>query len=157
MEGACGKIVDTTTQDVVTKVMHTHKRKAKTLSVEDQVRLQEWARNVMADYKILFVPAVVGMETNSYSMKRVDVSEPLEMLSVEEHGVFSEVKQFFAASRGAGIFPADFELYLQPDGRVALLDFDKFSIWNPDGSVLFPWGSILDAASVKNNFHCFVE
>ena len=32
------------------------------------------------------------------------------------------------------------KLYLQPDGRVALIDFDKFGIWNSDGSVEVPWG-----------------
>jgi hypothetical protein len=40
------------------------------------------------------------------------------------------------------VFPIDYELYVQPDGRVAMIDFDKFSSYK-DGTITFPWGLTL--------------
>lgn len=60
-----------------------------------------------------------------------------------------ELQQFYRKGRSLGIYPQDFELYKQPDGRVAMVDFDKFGIWNTDGSVEFPWGLRWTASQVK--------
>jgi hypothetical protein len=54
------------------------------------------------------------------------------------------------------IFPCDYELYLQPDGRVALIDFDKFGIWLSDGSVETPWGETWTDELALNIIECVI-
>jgi len=71
-------------------------------------------------------------------MERIDVSQLLE--DPKEHPVLQDLKIFYDRAKLAHIFPADYELYIQPNGRVAMVDFDKFGTWADDGSVLFPWG-----------------
>ena len=74
-------------------------------------------------------------------MERIDVSKPLE--EPRGHTVLNDLKIFYERAKAAHIFPADYELYIQPDGRVAMVDFDKFGTWEDDGSVVFPWGLTL--------------
>lgn len=154
MEGACGKILDTKSPGVVVKKIHRRRRAQQrtcSLSAEEQARLQEWAAIlcVSSGFKTLFVPRAWGADRYSYSMERIDVSQPIELSSVKDHPVFPELKLFFEKAKEASVFPADFELYKQPDGRVALVDVDKFATWKDDGSVLFPWGLELTAEQVK--------
>jgi hypothetical protein len=51
---------------------------------------------------------------------------------------------FYAMAAQQNIFPCDYELYRQTNGRVALIDFDKFAEWRDDGTVVFPWGQVLE-------------
>lgn len=73
-------------------------------------------------------------------MDRIQVNKPLEVLEAKAHPVFEELKAFYLAAKQCSVFPADYELYIQPDGRVAMVDFDKFALWSPKGEVVFPWG-----------------
>jgi hypothetical protein len=58
----------------------------------------------------------------------------------------AELKLFYEKAKETGIFPCDYELYRQPDGRIGLIDFDKFAAWVKTESheVLFPWGLTWD-------------
>ena len=51
----------------------------------------------------------------------------------------NDLKLLYAAGFKSGYYPADFELFRQPDGSVAMVDFDKFGWWREDGAVRFPW------------------
>ena len=73
-------------------------------------------------------------------MQRIDCSRPIEILSNDIDGLNQELAIFYMKALAYEIFPCDYELYLQDDGRVALVDFDKFGAWDSDGSVDMPWG-----------------
>jgi hypothetical protein len=162
MEGACGKILSTDDGSVVIKKIHRRKRAQQrtcSLSADGQARLQEWAATVCASsgFTRLTVPRAWGADRFTYKMERIDVSKPLELLSVKTHPVKEELRVFYEKARQASIFPADFELYIQPDGRVAMIDFDKFAQWKTDGSVVFPWGLELDADQVKDSLAAWTD
>lgn len=145
MEGANGKILDTQDSAVVIKKIHRHHRahqRSGSLTAEQQARMQEWARGVChsAGFKLLFVPRAWDADKYQYKMDRIYVDKPLEVLDAKSLPVFDELKVFYATAKACCIFPADYELYVQPDGRVAMVDFDKFATWSPKGEVLFPWG-----------------
>jgi hypothetical protein len=149
MEGANGKILDTEDPLVVIKKVHRRNRahhRTGSLTAEQQMVRQESARKAceQAGFKVLFVPRAWDAERFQYKMNRIDVTKPLEVMEAKTHPVFEELKRFYTIAKGAGIFPADYELYIQPDGRVAMVDFDKFGIWrlSGDGEVVFPWGQV---------------
>lgn len=144
MEGACGKILSTDNPAVVLKKVHRRNRAQQrtcSLGAEQQARMQEWARGicVQARFTLLFVPRAWDAEKHSYKMDRIEVNNPLELLATKDHAVLQELKAFYLSAEKHHIFPADFELYVQPDGRVAMVDFDKFASWH-NGEIVFPWG-----------------
>lgn len=154
MEGASGRIEATNKKNIVRKVVYSRsssQKKTSSLRAPAQAAMQKRMRNLTKEFKLLFVPDVYEIANTSYTMDRVDVSKPIEMMSIQEYSVFSEIQKFFQLCRSEGIYPADFELYEQPDGRVALLDFDKFATWAKDGSITFPWGQTLTAKEVSVN------
>jgi hypothetical protein len=144
MEGACGKILSTDDPKVVIKKVY-HRNRAQqrscSLRAEEQARMQEWARGlcVKAGFQLLFVPRAWDAEKHSYKMDRIDVSSPLEVTDVKNHVALKELKAFYTAAMEASVFPVDYELYVQPDGKIAMVDFDKFASWQ-DGTITFPWG-----------------
>jgi hypothetical protein len=145
MEGANGKILDTENPGVVLKKIHRHRRaqqRSCSLTAEQQARTQEWARGLChrAGFKLLFVPRAWDAAQYHYKMDRIHVDTPLEVLEAKAHPVFEELKVFYEVAKRCSIFPADYELYIQPDGRVAMVDFDKFAAWSSNGEVVFPWG-----------------
>jgi len=148
MEGACGKILDTEDPKVVIKKVHRRNRahyRTGSLRAEQQMRLQECARKACeaAQFKLLFVPKAWGAERFQYKMERIQVDKPLELMDVKNHPVLEELKAFYSLAKRNALFPADYELYVQPDGRVAMVDFDKFGKWLfIRGEVVFPWGQV---------------
>lgn len=149
MEGANGKILDTEDPLVVIKKIHRRNRahyRTGSLNAEQQARKQEWARSLChrEGFTMLFVPRAWDAERFQYKMDRIQVDKPLEVLDAKTHPVFAELSAFYKAAKRYNVFPADYELYMQPDGRVAMVDFDKFGLWGPTGEVLFPWGMSSD-------------
>jgi len=145
MEGANGKILDTEDPNVVIKKVHRRNRaqhRTGSLRAEEQMRLQENCRRLCEDldFKVLYVPKAWGAERFQYKMNRICVDTPLELTEAQNHPVFEELKQFYTKCKRRFLFPADVELYIQPDGRVAMVDFDKFARWRPTGEIVFPWG-----------------
>jgi hypothetical protein len=159
MEGACGKILITEDPSVVIKKVHRRNRaqqRTSSLRAEEQARMQKWARGLCASLKLplLFVPRAWDAEKYQYKMEKIDVSHPL--LEPRTHPVLADLKIFFAKAKQESIFPADYELYIQPDGRVAMVDFDKFAIWNADGSVQFSWGLTMTTEQVEESLKIFL-
>ena len=145
MEGANGKILDTEDPKVVIKKIHRRNRaqhRTGSLKAEEQMGLQEDCRRCCEKlgFQILFVPRAWDAERFQYKMDRICVDKPLELMEAKNHAVFDELKKFYEGWKTQGVFPADYELYIQPDGRVAMVDFDKFAKWSPKGDVVFPWG-----------------
>jgi len=145
MEGACGKILDTDDKAVVIKRVHRHKGphiRTSSHCAPAQCRIQQWAHGILTlknGFKKLFVPRAWDPEQHQYKMERIDCLVP-----VRHSEVAGELKMFYAMAAQENIFPCDYELYKQQDGRVAMIDFDKFAEWRENGSVLFPWGQVLE-------------
>ena len=146
-EGACGKILDTEDSRVVVKRMHRRlKHRSKCHNAKKQCELQTWVAGLLTPangFSSLFCPATVAWPLGrEYAMERIDCSQelgPSELIGRE----MDELKLFYEKAKEAGIFPCDYELYRQPDGRIGLIDFDKFGSWSGD-EVVFPWGLIWD-------------
>lgn len=153
MEGACGKILSTENPQVVLKKIHRRNRpqqRTSSLRAEKQAEIQEWARlTCEGSCKLLYVPRAWDAERFAYKMDRINTENPLPLVDVKTHPVLSEIKAFYKKAQEASVFPADYELYIQPDGRVAMVDFDKFASWSSDGSVTFPWGQQMSSQQVK--------
>lgn len=154
MEGACGKILSTENPQVVLKKIHRRNRpqqRTSSLRAEKQAEIQEWARGVCESLscKVLYVPRAWDAGRFEYKMDRINTDNPLHLSDVRAHPVLTDIKAFYGAAQKASVFPADYELYIQPDGRVAMVDFDKFARWSQDGTVLFPWGQQMSLQQVK--------
>lgn len=142
-EGACGKILDTDQPSVVLKKVHRRRKNKGRCShnAVKQCEIQAWAHSLLTEangFSIFFTPRSWGAEKNEYFMERIDCSQelnPNELSGSEEE----ELRLFYVKAKSAGIFPCDYEIYRQSDGRIALIDFDKFAIWKNE-SVVFPWG-----------------
>jgi hypothetical protein len=155
MEGACGKILSTDDPLVVIKKVYRRNRPQQricSLRAEEQARMQEWARMLCVSLRLplLFVPRAWEAEKYQYKMSRIDVSKPLSESDYKTHPVLADLKSFYTKTKELGVYPADYELYLQPDGRVAMVDFDKFARWNQDGSVEFPWGLTVPSKQIED-------
>lgn len=140
-EGACGKIYETSDSEVVIKMVKRGHRKSH--GAREQCRIQSKISQILCEgngFSLLFAPRAWGATEKEYSMDRIDCSRPVDILCNDIDGLDRELAMFYMKAMAYEIFPCDYELYLQPDGRVALIDFDKFGIWNSDGSVEVPWG-----------------
>jgi hypothetical protein len=144
MNGTKDHFITCVEPDVICK--HARKRTVKT-----QLRLQRFMQRtcVKLQCQLLYVPYAWGNgQMREYFMTRVDDSCPLSLANLDPN-VQEELASVHRYCFKAGIFPADFELFQQPDGRIAMLDFDKFGMWHSDGSVRFPWGHTLNLADVQ--------
>lgn len=103
--------------------------------------LQEWAHNLLGhgEFQLLFTPAVRDLTKTSYEMEKI-VPEVIYTVK-NDTDLARELTRFLAHALKNGIVPQDFELYQQPDGRVALLDFDKFGTVEGD-KALFWYGEM---------------
>lgn len=103
------------------------KRKGR-LSVADQQRIATWAHTWLAAAGgKLFAPAVRDSAVpHSYEMEVVDTSGDPWFLAAVPADFATAVAAFVAAARAeAGVELWDCEFYTQPDGRVAVLDWDQ--------------------------------
>lgn len=148
MEGACGQIIATADPEVVIKKVYKRPgphRRTKSHRAPTQCAIQCWAHGVCQPsngYTVLFVPRAWDPMAHQYTMQRINTDQPITNEGIPEE----ELKKFYADAKTEGIFPCDYELYKQPDGRVAMIDFDKFGRWQENGIVVFPWGLTLNRA-----------
>jgi len=149
MEGACGIILPTEDPAVVIKRVYKRAgphRMTKSHRAPTQCAIQSFAHSICTEangYSTLYVPRAWSPTAHQYKMERIDTDTQLmnEGIPVEE------LKKFYRDMKEEGVFPCDYELYKQPDGRVALIDFDKFGRWLSDGTVSLPWGQIITRTS----------
>ncbi len=101
------------------------------LGIREQYKMHMCVRQVLdyGEYTILYTPQPLGCVGNSYKMERIDDSEMLQQADLECWPALVEELACFYKDMGVrGVVPNDFELYKQADGRVALIDFDKFIV-----------------------------
>jgi hypothetical protein len=146
MEGACGKILDTEDPSIVIKRMYTKaskQRRIKSHRAFMQCRIQQMGCLIMeeASFRILYVPRAFEPTEQQYKMARIDVSDPITPETIPATPeIQKELEVFYELCYRRGLFPCDYELYRQKDGRIAMVDFDKFGEWRLDGTVSFPFG-----------------
>jgi hypothetical protein len=124
MEGACANIIDES-QDVVRKVL---KRKYKGKSSAEQFSLQQLAYSIVQEYdlKHIQIPKVYSYDHRSYTMERIDTSKPIYEYKKEvSEYALKELWEFCEFFELKGYFANDIECYLQPSGKIAIIDFDK--------------------------------
>ena len=124
MEGACANIIDES-QNVVRKVL---KRKYKGKSSAEQFSLQQLAYSIVREYdmKHIQIPKVYTFDHRSYTMDRIDTSKPIyECKSEVTEYTLNELHTFCDIFESKGYFANDIECYLQPNGKIAIIDFDK--------------------------------
>lgn len=142
-EGSCGKIYQSSLDGLVVKKIRRGKRKS--LSAEQQCIIQSKINQLLCPrngFTLLFTPRAWRATECEYLMEKIDCSHQIDPNQNDVIGLIKELTRFYMKSMSYSIFPCDYELYLQPDGRIALIDFDKFGTCLPDGSVLTPWDEI---------------
>ena len=116
--------------DLVEKVSRSRIR---SYSIKTQKRIHRLCEVTITTaeppFHILHIPAIADLDSPFYRMERVDTSCPLdsEALTMEPILV-AELVRAWKLFWEAGVVAWDFELYLQSDGTVFLLDFDSFGI-----------------------------
>ncbi len=133
------------------------KRKAVGLDILTQTRIHALCLACLSEPGFtgkLFAPELQG-PLNRYRMRRVDTSNPISLL--ENPHLLPEVCNLWKLMWRNGFALYDFELYLQPDGRVVILDFDKtcFRQTNPAlvNMVQFPF----KVGEAKNLNHLYFK
>lgn len=79
-------------------------------------------------YRLLFAPRPLGCKEKEYSMEAIEDGHLIYTENFSDD-LKTELKEFYVDLAMHGFFPHDFELYLQVDGRVAIIDFEKFGEW----------------------------
>lgn len=113
-----------------------------------QAALQERVRRVAVRLRLacVYVPQAWQESAKSYVMEAIHTDHPL-VLPALDHPCASELAAWVRALQAEGVLPLDFEAYEQPDGRVAVVDVDKFGAL--DGrDVVLPWGERRSAAEM---------
>lgn len=100
-------------QKVLKRRCHKH-----SLSAEEQFVVHSIAYEIVRDFKLLIVPRPISHDKKSYLMERINTEEPVF--------VCEEIPLFVEKMRNKGYEPYDYELYLQPNGRIAMIDFGSF-------------------------------
>lgn len=95
------------------------KRGTKGLTAYEQFKIQSIAHKITCDFKELFVPKSLSWSKYSYTMEYVDTNKPVN--------TSTELNEFCKIIKQYGYIAFDYEMYLQPDGRIALIDFGRFS------------------------------
>jgi len=116
-----------------TTVVKTCRRRATGYSADEQKEIHEIVLKILNNsfYTVLRAPYLV--KSSVYEMERVDVETPI-FLGVEDRipagfdlsRLIEELVCFWKALWSRGHAAWDFELYVQEDGSVVILDYDKF-------------------------------
>jgi hypothetical protein len=129
MEGTNGRIKEASPSTVI-KICH--RKSTGGTSALEQKGIHEMAWDILTNpsYTLLRTPFLVGGPL--YEMEKIDTGSPIflgdEVLppGVSYPRLAEELVQFWKDMWTAGYAAWDFELYLQPDGSVMLIDYDKF-------------------------------
>lgn len=125
-EGASSHIFIDINGQVATK----RRKRGQSASLVAEYYMHRYVHTLLSSpkYKLLFAPQPFVCKEREYSMEAIDDGY-LIMTGNYREELKTEVKQFYCDMARDGFFPHDFELYLQTDGRVAMVDFEKFGEW----------------------------
>ena len=106
------------------------KRQSNTLSIKEQIHIHKIAETIIKEFYILTTPHLYYdmAYPGYYLMEEIDVEEPIWLGSCMYDPVIKELQTFWQSMWNHNYAAWDFELYRQPDGRVMIIDFDKFGI-----------------------------
>ena len=96
------------------------------MSIEEQFKIQKLASEIIKtqQYKHIFVPEVYTQNNKSFTMEKIDTSKP-----TYEYPFYTEQKtelvNFLDILESKGYVGNDIECYIQSDGRIGIIDFDK--------------------------------
>jgi hypothetical protein len=124
MEGACGKLTESC--GIVKK---TIKKKYTGLSAKIQFNLQTAAYELCKRnaFQVIRVPRTYKQYDNSYTMDKIDDSIPYYAADSQHNMEFiRELDVYYIEFITLGYLPNDIECYLQPDGTVYIIDYDKY-------------------------------
>ena len=140
-EGNNGRIYET--QFGVKKIQ---KKRSMGHDILTQKRIHTYAASLLQDLKLqkLYIPFVNNMNPTEYEMQKIS-TEKIIYPGAPNHGkvlphdefekLLNELAVFWVYLYTNGFAAWDYELFLQPDGRVALIDFDKFGFRMTSGPV----------------------
>jgi hypothetical protein len=155
--GANGLIIPSPNGNLVRKKM---RRNAIGNPIEVQMRIHRITQQILTDqnnFTTLRAPylqvsqaahAGGGSGTEEYWMERIDTSQPLWLGDQDSVNCYSqnlvedvklELVRYWRQIWERGYAPWDFELYVQRDNSVVLLDFDKFGRRIDDDQVQMPY------------------
>lgn len=127
--------------DLVQKIAR-HPFRIRSYCIQTQKRIHRLCADALtrSPETIYFIriPALEDPDTPSYTMQRVDTSCPIYSEGIAaEPLLIAQLVLAWKAFWAAGFAAWDFDLYLQSDGTVVLLDFDSFG-FRHDGDALPP-------------------
>jgi hypothetical protein len=128
----------------------------KTWGIKDQCQIQRFAHEHLTPkngFTLLYTPQAwycalapamfpnpeLYYQNNShkqYEMERIDVSNQILDMPPD---IAAECAAYEKAVKGESLWPRGYELFRQPDGRVALISFGRFGRWDRT-TIEFPWG-----------------
>ncbi len=109
----------------------TKKRKRGRSSASAEYFMHRYVHTLLSNndkYKLLFTPRPFECGEREYSMEVIDDGY-LIMTENFREDLKTELRLFYCDMARHGFFPHDFELYLQTDGQIAMVDFEKFGEW----------------------------
>ncbi len=130
-------------------VVKKPKRGSKAHDVLTQRRFHALAHKILREgnYTVLYTPDLSEDQTQ-YEMRLVDTREPIWLgtMPIQDSLLKTEVLRFWKEMFAQGFALYDFELYQQPSGRVAILDFDStgFHMTGANEHILIP-GKVIPA------------
>jgi hypothetical protein len=142
------------------KVQKVAKRRVSGHDIETQKRIHMFLEKVQMRY--IRVPALMKdkFAEHEYCMEAIDTSTPVA-ISEENPEMFYEFLDLWKKAWMYGFGLLDFELYRQPNGKYAIIDFDKTAFRITGGSVEdqfklpFPYNPSRTSNSVYFAYPCF--
>jgi len=132
MEGSYGRITEVSETTVIkTKKFYSSKM---SLDINTQKHIHKLLLHILSDpyYILLKVPKLVP--NDAYEMEKIDTRKPIFLGTMGTQVICTKTKDrlieelmyMWGDVYLEGYAAWDFELYKQPDGRIMMIDFDKF-------------------------------
>ena len=124
-EGTNGVVYSTSKELIVKKV----KRNGTGANAVQQGKLHTLAHSIINDneLKIIRVPKLVSYDEKTIIMEKIDDSYPYYGTeSINNKPFCEELIIFYNEFKKNNYIPVDYECFLQKDGSIVILDFDKF-------------------------------
>lgn len=122
MQGTCGRII--INDNIATKIINRH---SKSLKIDEQYKLQKFGFNITKNFTKIKIPKPINLQKRSYDMEKIDDNYPYYSNESKDNNSFiQELIKLYDEFIRIGYFPNDYECYLQNDGSIYIIDFDKF-------------------------------
>jgi hypothetical protein len=123
--------------DPITRTATKKRKRYNEASLMSEYTMHRFVEIVLSapKYKIIYTPTTITYNAKEYIMDAINDGY-LIMAGDYDDKLTAELQEFYRDMRHHTFFPHDFELYLQPDGRVAMVDFDKFGQYDRDGMII---------------------